>query len=961
MPTSRSAYFRAALFAVLCSLLAHAVLAQALAPQTGTISGRVHEGATGRSLQGAIVKVLGTAIEDYTDADGRFTLQGVPVGNQTIEVDYVGLDPFKQTIAVTSGSPVTLNADMKSEVYKLAAFEVAEAARGQALAINQQKTAQGIVNIVSEETFAAMNEGNIGYALQKLPGLSVNESEDGTPGGVNIRGLEGDFNSFQIDGNRISRGGFSTRNLVADGIANIEVIKAATPDRDGDAIGGIINVVSRSAFQRDGREIRFSASGTYIDYPDKWGRNLRLTYTDIFGILGQTKNLGVSVTVSDYTANRYYTNNDTDFNVLNRANNPTYNLPTDIFLYIPSGSSQTDLRETRSYGLNATIDFRTGPHHSFYFKPQYSHNELDTFRLVTRPYIDTRHQDIISGRKTFEVLQYDFARGSAGANGSRGEIRYQGIQNDNTNDIYSFGAGGKHELSSTKINYDAFVSRSHMFRPRNLNFVLRNQHVARGYIQWEYEYKNRQWPDFRPINGVDPRDLSGVALGNLTVEPEERIEETYTAKIDLEKKFVGERSASAIKIGAKYRENRPQFDQTVFSYTTGTAAQFPYAQVTSPVDQMVHRKQMYMRVDPVAVRQLLNTRPDLFTYVTYNSIRASAIEDFTAKETTTSAYAMDSLQIGRHTMIAGIRMERNTWDSRRKKIDQVTLRESPVENGNSYVRWLPGIHFRHELRKNLILRESYNRSYGRPQLNRLTLGRSEDINGNIAQGNPFLDPTESDNFDVQIEQYTQQGGLYSVGVFYKKMKGFYYNQIFKFDTFDEHDNPIPNPNGLRQFQIWQNAKGAENKGIELIAQQKLYFLPGPLKGLSALASATFTDSVANYPDRPGEKLPTYGFSDYMFNGAVEYVQGNFRGRVSYRYRSDYLEGIDTSAYIDDWFAAREQVDVELSYRLTRKLRLYANGENLTWRPQASFQGSKRFVEDFSQYGARYTFGIDFTF
>jgi TonB-dependent receptor len=347
--------------------------------------------------------------------------------------------------------------------------------------------------------------------------------------------------------------------------------------------------------------------------------------------------------------------------------------------------------------------------------------------------------------------------------------------------------------------------------------------------------------------------------------------------------------------------------------------------------------------------------------VPFASLRASAVEDYVAKETTGAAYIMDSLQLGHHTMIAGVRVEHNTWDSTRKQIDAVTLRESPVKNGNEYTNWLPGIHFRHELRKNLILRESYNRSYGRPQLSRLTLGRSEDINGNIAQGNPFLDPTESDNFDVQLEQYTQHGGLYSVGVFYKKMKGFYYNQIFKFDTFDANDNPIPNPGGLRQFSKWQNAEGATNKGVELIAQQQLFFLPGPLKGLSASASATFTDSVAKYPDRPGEKLPTYGFSDYMFNAALEYVQGKFRGRVSYRYRSDYLEGIDVGPYIDDWFAAREQVDLELGYRITKKIRVYANGENLTWRPQASYQGTKRFIEDHSQYGARYTLGLDVTF
>jgi hypothetical protein len=65
---------------------------------------------------------------------------------------------------------------------------------------------------------------------------------------------------------------------------------------------------------------------------------------------------------------------------------------------------------------------------------------------------------------------------------------------------------------------------------------------------------------------------------------------------------------------------------------------------------------------------------------------------------------------------------------------------------------------------------------------------------------------------------------------------------------------------------WHRAtnKRVTDKRIQLVSQQKLFLLRGQLRSLT---SATFTDSVADYPDRPGEKLPTYGFSDYMFNGA----------------------------------------------------------------------------------------------
>lgn len=928
---------------------------------TGVITGRVSDSGSGRSLQGAVVRAAGTTATDVTDQEGRFTLSGVPAGIASIEVEYVGLDLFKQPVSVTAGATATLNAEMKSEVLKMSAFEVAEAARGQALAINQQKTARGIINIVSEETFGAMNEGNIGYALQRLPGLTVNESEDGAPSGVNIRGIEGDFNSFTIDGNRVATRGFSTRNLVADGIANIEVIKAMTPDRDGDAIGGTINVVSRSAFQRDGREIRLSASTTYLELPEKWGYNGRATYSDVLGILGAEKNLGISVTATKYKSNRYYTNNDTDWLILNKANNPTYNLPTDVMAMMTNTTNEYNLRTTDSYGLNGSIDFRMGPHHTFYFRPLYSHYEISAHKFTTRALVDTRMQDIANGRKTMEFITYERGRGTAGANGSRGEIRYQLVEEDRTNDVYSFAGGGKHELGSSTLTYDLFYSYQHNHRPYDFDFVVRNVPAARGYYQMEYDLTGRIHPQVNIVNGLDPRDLSTVNRADLSIEPEERWEEAVTAKIDWEKKFVGERTATALKFGAKFRSNAPKFSQSEADYRP--LVNFPYAQVMTPTDKVVHKRQMYMLVDSAKVLGLLKSSPALFPYLPYESAKGTAEEDFDATEKITAAYGMASTQIGRHTILGGLRVEKTSWSSINKQVDAATLREKTIPTGKDYTQWLPGIHFRHELRKNLILRESYNRSYGRPTLSRLTLGRSTDAVGNIAEGNPNLDPTTSHNFDVQLEQYTANGGLYSAGVFYKKMKGFYYNKVSMFNVLDANGNPILEQGGLLRYARWQNAEGAANKGLELVANQKLFFLPGPLKNLAASTSATFTESDAKYPDRPAEKLPTYGFSKTMFNGALEYAQGKFRARASYRYRSAYLEGIDTNRYIDDWYAAREQVDAEASYRWNRNLRLSVSVEDIFGKPRASEQGFIRgaYPEDVYRYGWKATFGVDYTF
>jgi TonB-dependent receptor len=926
---------------------------------TGTVSGRVYEEATGRSLQGATVKLTGTTAGDVTDADGSYRLPPVPAGNYTMEVEYVGLDISKLPVTVTAGGSISLNAGLKSEVLKMQAFEVAEAARGQALAINQQKTGRGIVNIVSEEVFGAMNDGNIGFALARLPGLTVSEGEDGTPEGVNIRGLASEFNSFQLDGNRLGMRGFNTRDLVADSISNIEVIKAATPDRDGDAVGGIINVVSRSAFQRDGQEIKLAASANYLGLAEKWGYNLKATYTNLFGIFGQEKNLGVSATVSSYLTNRYYENNDSDWTLINPEFNPTYNLPGFPFYYNPNLTEQYNLRESKSRALNTAIDYRIDKQNTFYFRPMYSHQDIVASRYLSRPYIDTRFENTLTGRKTFEFLRTGEGRGTAGPNGSRGQLRYSGEESETAFDLYAFSAGGRHEMGASTLNYDVFYKYQHSYRDVDSDFIVRNNHQAKGYFQWQYDTRNPLKPKVWVVNGVDPRDLSGVVQGNLSIEPEDRHESMYQAKADWEKKFVGERMSGALKVGAKYAETQAKFQQDQFEYRT--TATFPYASVMKSSDRSINGREMWMEVEPAKVRALLKSNPALFPFLAYESALGSAEEDYDAKESTTAAYGMGTAQIGKTTIVGGVRMERNTWDATTKKIDARTIRAVDVKNGRSYTEWLPGLHGRHALQPNTILRASYNRSYSRPSLSRLTLGRSEDSGGNINEGNPNLDPTTSDNFDAQLERYTQSGGLYSVGLFYKKMQGFYYQKEQRFNDVDSTGTPIVVDTGLRRWRRYENALGAVNMGVELIVQQKLNFLPPILKGFTVNMSATFSDSDAEYPNRPDGKYPTFGFSDTMYNVALDYARGNFRGNIRYAFRSDYLTGLGENKYIDDIFAAREQVDLEMSYRVTRKFKINANVINLTSRPQVSYQSFPAYVEDNSLSGWRATVGVDYTF
>lgn len=934
----------------------------------GTITGRVYDADSGHSLRGAIVRVAGTNAQDYTTDDGRFQVV-VPAGTATLEVEYVGLDTVRRTIAVARGRNADVNVGMESLALRHDDIVVRAAAYGQALAINQQKTANGIVNIVSEEVFGPMPDGNIGYALQRLPGLSVNTDQSGEATGINIRGIEADYNSFQIDGNRLPTSGgsrgFNTAQFAADGIANIEVIKAPTPDRDGDAIGGIVNVVTRTAFERSGREIKVEAGGVYSDLPEKWGHSVNAKFSDIFSIGGGDRNLGISATVSNYQTNRYSLNRDMDWVMATPANNPALGLDQydQPVWFMESSHWEYDTRVTKTTTANLAIDFRTDPSNSYYIRGFYSNANRRGVKYETDIDIDTRFQDRIGGRKTYAELTPSYGRGTPGDDGSQGSRGWIGTEDDRKTDLYSINIGGRHEGANSLLTYDLFYSRSKqtITGDNELNMLMEPDDP---WLLFEYELVNPSRGEviINQIGGGDPTDLSLMTEGELILTNSKRSEKLFTAKADWERSFDIGSGVFTFKAGGKYNHSAAVFDQVADVYSMDES--FPYADVLRPTNDVILLGAKYFDVLPHKGVDLLKSNPGLFEFEAEDSLEDSYYRDYDATEKTMAGYVMGTLRTGIHTILGGVRYEHVDWKNTNFQVSYLDGQASfnAVRTGDSYGYWLPGIHLRHELLPNLILRESYNKSYGRPRLSELTAGRFVNEDGDISDGNPNLKPALSDNFDAQIEYYTDTGGLYSVGVFYKKVKNFSFDQVYNFNELDASGIPIPDPDGDFEYEVPMNGSSAKNYGIELIARQRFTFLPGPLRGLSAGVSATFAETEATYPNRTdNRKLPLPGFSDFLFTGTLEWAWKGFNIRGDYIYRGDYVEGLGDSIESDEFYAAEQRVDLSASYTFRNGLRAKASVNNLTNEPQVSYSGYRQFVEDASISGRKFTFAIEYKF
>jgi len=291
------------------------------AQTTGSIAGKVKDIRTGQYLENARVTVENTNLQTLTDTFGQFRIAGVPTGTAEVTVFYTGYYSATQTIEVSGDIVPRVEFDLKSkgeftaedDVYELDAFVVKSQYDAAAAAIHEQRFSQTNVAVIDSESLGNINEGNVGEFVKFLPGISINYVAADVRS-IEVRGMGDAFTNVTIDGNNMASASSSTLNrtfeleqVSLNNVERVEVVKVPTSDMPASSLGGSVNLVSKSAFERDGREIRYnaylSANNEALDFSQTYGpgnRNtykilpgFRLTYADVYndGKLGIIANV----------------------------------------------------------------------------------------------------------------------------------------------------------------------------------------------------------------------------------------------------------------------------------------------------------------------------------------------------------------------------------------------------------------------------------------------------------------------------------------------------------------------------------------------------------------------------------------------------------------------------------------------------------------------------------------------
>jgi TonB-dependent receptor len=218
------------------------------------------------------------------------------------------------------------------------------------------------------------------------------------------------------------------------------------------------------------------------------------------------------------------------------------------------------------------------------------------------------------------------------------------------------------------------------------------------------------------------------------------------------------------------------------------------------------------------------------------------------------------------------------------------------------------------------------------------------------------------------ENYFKSVGLISGGVFYKRLNDFIYNysdnqyDSVKFaNDFPNQVNPIPVGENWSFLQS-RNGDTVDVYGFEVAFQRQLDFLPGKfLKGFAVYLNYTYTKSKAKgIADEDGNErndISLPGTTPHMFNGSLSWENKRFSARISTNFTSDYLDELGSESYKDSYYDKQFFLDANAAFKITPKLRLFAEANNLTNQPLRYYQGIETHTKQVEYYQARYNFGL----
>lgn len=936
--------------------------------QKGAISGKVTDSSNG-ILQGAQITVEPTGTNFVSDAQGQFFINNLAAGSYTVTVTYVGFKKATQTVQVAAGQTATVEAKLDVESANLQVLVTADRASGEAEEVNRQRTADNVLQVLTNDVITSLPNANIADAVGRLPSVTL-ERDEGEGKYVQVRGTEPRLTNATIDGVNIPSPESGVRQIKfdaipADLVESVEINKTLQANMDADGIGGSVNLVTKTATERPTVSV-FGMGGMI---PIEGGRNNYTTTATVGKRFGSSKKFGVLGGFSYDWEGRGI--DDVE--------------PVPDLLLLPGGGTQRyfDEMDTREYayyrsryGAAGSTDYQLGNGSNIYLRGLYSlfHNFGDRW---VYSFFDNSGANLLNAPSPHAPSFNDSTR----------RPRYT---------IENLVLGGRHELTSTWFAWD--VSGS--FASENDN----------GYGQGSFgvpfasTYSSPCTYDAAATaNSLRPRwsqacyteayNPNLLDLNDLNISRGKTAQTNFQVAGAMGRRYRIGSHLATLEIGGKFR-NAHKYDHSysddyaipTVGGTGSNANDFAPGAAIVPVSQFqmpFHNPGYYGGTYPLGpfanyfqTQAYVFANPSQFVFTTG---AAGAPNYYQYVEQVSAGYLMNTLQFSKFRLVAGVRVEGTnldalTWDSQASTLS--------FKAGGDYIKVLPSASLRYALTGNDDFRLVYSRGLSRPDPQDIAQSFSITTpagggNGSISLGNPNLVAETANNYDLLFEHYMNSFGAIQGGVFFKSL----YNPIVSTSHLALNFTPPPpynTPGFVGNYMISQplNAGAAHLYGVEIAYLQHFSSLPGFLSGMGLSANYSYTDSgTEGLPGRSDHPhllrqapntwniSPTYDKGRFSYRLGLSYNQANI---FSYQYQDGTpiggvattptpggVHGPDSDTYLYTHF----QIDMQGSWRIDKGFTFIGSILNANNEVFGFYNGSEPYLIQREFYKPTYSVGL----
>ncbi len=888
-------------------------------------------------------------------------------------------------------------------------------------AIEIKRNNPQLIDTIVSEDIGKFPDNNIVESLQRMPGIQVTDYGRGNITGVTIRGLP-DATTTLNGRNIFTASGLSLslQDVPASLLKEVDVMKTRSAALIETGMAGVLDIQTFRPFDFPGQRISVAAKGTYMEQAKKSDPNVSALYSNRWkvgaeGKFGALLNVSyLTTTYRDQNANPGaevpFTNGlQTAFDVVPYARifggwpaGLIQGLPTAPNSTLPVGAGGAAVpyvlsRDAIFFSDSKGKTTRPAANLSLQFAP--NKNSEYTFEAFFLGYRNHNFNNLLfsfvdwwgaPSAATYDVTLYP-GTNIVQRRGYIGDVYdfTSGDHSDGKTDSFQYSLAGKWQvtpdfkLNSELVYQDSKFTASNFFirAERNVrNDVSVNFNAGDGLPAFRY-LDIASTPTVNESNVADPATWRLIHMwdqgfknkGNAATLTEEG---NLLLNWDLVKKLkfgvrVDDRKASE---ASRFAEGDPIVGGTSLASLNNTFpgivainSNFFDGRAAIPSTwAAINGDYTFGHED--AIRRLYN-----FTPTSYWKLK----ETFDIDEVTTAGYVQaDEIrtEIGGHKLTgqAGVRFV--TIKTTMNFTDPAAGSYNRTSGNAGVSKFLPSLALNYGITDKFIARLGYGETIRRPGFNDLNplIRYTRDVTnigyGTASGGNPDLKPTTSKNYDLAFEYYFDEGTMFNVSFFKKKIDGLVvssYRRVTYTDSVGPYDYILNAP---------QNASNGNLEGVEIGARYFPKSLPGFLQGFGMEGNYTHLKSSQDVPlyNSAGQVtglLNTEFFlvSPDSYSATLAYERSRLSARVSYSWRSAFHHHNEAALFANPLYvynSDERSLNAQVSYMIAKNFTIDIEATNLTNDIQHSYYGKNGATfNNFNNWivgrtfsvGARYSF------